>query len=154
MAKKNIITEEDIQIAKRLKKIWDEKKTLLGLSQEKAACALGFSTQAAISQFLNAKVSINIENLLKFSALLDVEPEEINPSVSPLLDHIRKSSNGNLTSVCEKKEITAEHQELIDVFSALPDDKKEKFMREMKAMKAHYDAYFEQRLRESHGKAS
>lgn len=89
MAKKNVITEEDIQVANRLKRIWDAKKGQLGLSQEKAAGILGFSTQAAISQFLNGKAPLNTENILKFSALLKVAPEEINQNIEPLLAHIR-----------------------------------------------------------------
>lgn len=92
MAKKNVITEEDLKIADRLKQIWDRKKDQLGLSQEKAAGILGFSTQAAISQFLNGKTSLNTENILKFSALLDVAPEEINPSIGPLLAHVRATA--------------------------------------------------------------
>lgn len=89
MAKKNVITEEDIQVAKRLRQIWDAKKEQLGLSQEKAAEFFGFSTQAAISQFLNGKAPVNTENILKFSSLLEVQPEEIKPSISSLISHIR-----------------------------------------------------------------
>ncbi|MBM7346083.1 LexA family transcriptional regulator [Pantoea coffeiphila] len=89
MAKKNVITEEDTQTALRLRSIWDAKKEQLGLSQEKAAGFFGFSTQAAISQFLNGKAPLNTENILKFSALLRVQPEEISPSIGHLLAHIR-----------------------------------------------------------------
>ncbi|AXF76085.1 XRE family transcriptional regulator [Erwinia tracheiphila] len=92
MAKKNVITEEDIQTAVRLKRIWDMKKDQLGLSQEKAAGFFGFSTQAAISQFLNGKVPLNTENILKFSSLLNVAPEDITPRIGPLLAHIRESN--------------------------------------------------------------
>jgi SOS-response transcriptional repressor LexA len=89
MAKKNVITEEDIQVSNRLRQIWDAKKEQLGLNQEKAADFFGFSTQAAISQFLNGKAAVNTENILKFSSLLEVQPEEIKPSIAPLLSHIR-----------------------------------------------------------------
>ena len=54
---------------------------------------MGFKTQAAISQFLNGKVPVNIENVLKFAALLKVAPEEIDPSVEPLLEPIRHAVN-------------------------------------------------------------
>ncbi|ELQ2991774.1 LexA family transcriptional repressor, partial [Escherichia coli] len=42
MTKKITITDKDIQNAERLRKIWDEKRKQLSLSQEKAADILGF----------------------------------------------------------------------------------------------------------------
>lgn len=89
MLKKNVMTEQDILVARRLKAIWDDKKSALGLSQEKAAGKMGFSTQAAISQFLNGKIPLNKENVLKFSEILEVAPEEIDPSIATLLRPIR-----------------------------------------------------------------
>lgn len=83
------MTEQDILVARRLKDIWDVKKNALGLSQEKAAGKMGFSTQAAISQFLNGKIPLNKENVLKFAELLEVSPEDIDPSIAPLLRSIR-----------------------------------------------------------------
>jgi len=85
--------EDEALTAQRLSKIWAAKKDALGLSQEKAAAIMGFKTQAAISQFLNGKVPVNIENVLKFAALLKVAPEEIDPSVGPLLEPIRQAVN-------------------------------------------------------------
>ncbi len=83
------MTEKDIQIAERLRKIWNEKRGQLSLSQEKAAELLGFKTQGAVSQFINAKVPLNTENTLKFAALLEVPAEEINPGLAELLRNIR-----------------------------------------------------------------
>nr|WP_249940505.1 helix-turn-helix transcriptional regulator [Escherichia coli] len=57
-----------MQNAERLRKIWDEKRKQLSLSQEKAADILGFKTQGAVSQLLNAKIALNTENTLKFAA--------------------------------------------------------------------------------------
>ncbi|EPW0502052.1 helix-turn-helix domain-containing protein, partial [Escherichia coli] len=82
MTKKITITDKDIQNAERLRKIWDEKRKQLSLSQEKAADILGFKTQGAVSQLLNAKIALNTENTLKFAALLQVPAEEINPDLS------------------------------------------------------------------------
>lgn len=83
MTKKNLITDEDILVSKRLREIWDAKKEELGLSQEKAAGRMGFSTQAAVSQFLNGRIALNKENVLKFAELLGVSPEEIDPLLNP-----------------------------------------------------------------------
>ncbi|ECM3183790.1 helix-turn-helix transcriptional regulator, partial [Salmonella enterica subsp. enterica serovar Newport] len=90
MSKKSIVTDKDIQIAERLRKIWDEKRAQLSLSQEKAADILGFKTQGAVSQFLNAKIPLNTENTLKFAALLEVPAEEINPGLTELLRSVRQ----------------------------------------------------------------
>ncbi len=89
MKKKNLLTDEDKLKADRLKTVWNEKKKLLGLSQEVAAGKLGFSTQAAISQFLNGKIPLNIENVLKFAELLEVPPETIDPAIASLLHPVR-----------------------------------------------------------------
>lgn len=89
MNKKNILTQEDKLIADRLKTIWNEKKRELGLSQEVAAGKMGFNTQAAVSQFLNGKIPLNTENVLKFSEMLRVPPETIDPSIATLLKHVR-----------------------------------------------------------------
>ncbi len=92
MSKKSIVTDKDIQIAERLRRIWDAKRAQLSLSQEKAAEILGFKTQGAVSQFLNAKVPLNTENTLKFAALLEVPAEEINPALTDLLRSVRRHS--------------------------------------------------------------
>ncbi|EOM2314415.1 LexA family protein, partial [Escherichia coli] len=80
----------------------DEKRKQLSLSQEKAADILGFKTQGAVSQLLNAKIALNTENTLKFAALLQVPAEEINPDLSDLLRSIRTHTPGNRRNLFEK----------------------------------------------------
>ncbi|MDH0356202.1 helix-turn-helix transcriptional regulator [Morganella sp. GD04133] len=89
------ISDTDKTAAQRLRAIWEAKRESLGLTQEKAADALGFNTQAAVSQYLNARTALNTDTVLKFSALLQVQPEEINPEIGPLLEHIRTTSEAN-----------------------------------------------------------
>ncbi|HBH7051314.1 TPA: helix-turn-helix domain-containing protein [Morganella morganii] len=84
------ISEADKAAALKLREIWEAKREALGLTQEKAADALGFNTQAAVSQYLNARTALNTDTILKFSALLNVQPEEINPDIGPLLEHVRQ----------------------------------------------------------------
>ncbi|BCU91133.1 hypothetical protein YP72344_26280 [Yersinia pseudotuberculosis] len=86
------ITEQDKQAALRLRTIWDSKREELGLTQEKAAEHLGFNTQGAVSQYLNAKTPLNTDAVIKFSALLRVEPEEIKPELEELLSYVRSTS--------------------------------------------------------------
>lgn len=151
MNKKNVISAMDLEIAARLRSIWKRKKKELSLTQEKAAGVLGFSTQGAVSQYLNGKVPLNVENALKFSAMLEVDPVEINPQLEGLLRHVR---NGSPAVMEVDRKLTPEQQELLDIFATLPDKESQRFLAEMKARKAHFMAMYEEMHKKIHGKAS
>lgn len=78
-ASKRTITQADREAAKRLKRIWEEKKKDLHLTQEKAADQLGFKTQASVSHYLNCRIALGPVATLKFARLLDVSPQDIRP---------------------------------------------------------------------------
>jgi transcriptional regulator with XRE-family HTH domain len=73
------LTQEELEDAKRLKKIWNQKKEELMLSQVKVAQEMGFSSQAAVSQYLNAKLPLNMQAVAKFANVLHSKVEEISP---------------------------------------------------------------------------
>ncbi len=79
-----VITPQDRENAKRLKGIWDRKKTDLGLTQAKAAELLGYAGQGTVGQYLNCYISLNYEAVISFAKLLRVEPWEIDPSLGAL----------------------------------------------------------------------
>lgn len=79
------LTKEEVQEAARLKRVWDSKKLELQLTQAKAAKALGFTSQAAISQYLNAKVPLPATVVARFAKLLQVPVSEISVRVSDML---------------------------------------------------------------------
>lgn len=79
------LTADEIADAKRLRKIWAEKKDHLHLNQVKAAKELGYSSQSAVSQFINGKVPINLETAAKFARLLKANVEEISPRFGRLI---------------------------------------------------------------------
>lgn len=89
MKRKNL-SEQDIEAARRLKEIWNSRKDSLGLTQERAAEMMGFTTQGAVSHYLNAQTPLNLETVLKFSALLRVSPEDIRPDMTGLINVARK----------------------------------------------------------------
>lgn len=91
------ISDTDKVAAINLRRIWEAKRDILGLTQEKAAEALGFSTQGAVSQYLNGRTALNTDTTLKFAALLQVDPEDINPELKVLLDYVRSSNKGEVT---------------------------------------------------------
>jgi DNA-binding XRE family transcriptional regulator len=79
------LTQEEIDDAKRLRKLWGERKEELHLSQVKAAKELGYSSQSAVSQFINGKVPINVQTAAKFAKLLKTNIEDISPRFGRLL---------------------------------------------------------------------
>jgi len=61
----------------RLKKILDLWNNDPNLTQRKAASELGMS-QSAVCQYLNNKIPLNIEIIIKFSKLFKVAPSDID----------------------------------------------------------------------------
>ena len=84
------LSESELQDAIRLKEIWNRRKIELKtagvkLTQEYASEELGFQTQGAVSQYLNAKIPLNISVILKFAKLLDCEASDIRPQLKKLI---------------------------------------------------------------------
>jgi transcriptional regulator with XRE-family HTH domain len=73
------LSSEETEDQKKLKELWDTKRDDLRLSQREAAEQFGYKNQAAISQYLNGKIPLNLETVLKFATLLKVSVEEISP---------------------------------------------------------------------------
>jgi len=71
-------------MADRLNSVWVRKKRLLGLSQERAAEMFG-CTQATISQYVNGRIPLNTNAIFKFSKILQIGPEEINPDIGKIV---------------------------------------------------------------------
>lgn len=85
--KRKPLSDADRASAANLRRLWDAKKSKLGLTQDKAAEELGFGTQGAVSHYLNAYTPLNTDTVLKFAALLKVSPSEIDPNITDLLAH-------------------------------------------------------------------
>lgn len=80
MVEKRKLTEQETRAAKRLDGIFKEKKSELGLTQQKMADSLGV-TQGAIFQWKSGKTPIGYEALFKISAYLKVSPSDIYPEL-------------------------------------------------------------------------
>ncbi|MCG8292266.1 LexA family transcriptional regulator [Pseudomonas entomophila] len=66
--------------ADRLKKIYQERKRSdPGLNQERIADLCGWSGQSVVSQYMNAKIGLNLPALLKFASILGFDPAEVSP---------------------------------------------------------------------------
>lgn len=73
------LTHEEMEDARRLKQLWNQRKDQLHLSQAKAADELGYQSQAAVSQYLNGRVPLNMKAVAGFAKMLRIGVEEISP---------------------------------------------------------------------------
>lgn len=80
------VTNEELEDAKRLRIIWNQKKDELNLSQVKAAKELGYNSQGAVSQYINGKVGLNLQAAAKFAKLLRVNVVDISPRLGKLVE--------------------------------------------------------------------
>ena len=81
---KNPLTSDEVEAARRLRRIWDSKRRELGLTQEKVAHLCEWSTQGAFGHYLNKKNALNVEAVIKLSCALQVSPDDIWPGLVPV----------------------------------------------------------------------
>jgi phage repressor protein C with HTH and peptisase S24 domain len=66
--------------ADRLKRIYQERKRSdPSLNQERIADLCGWAGQSVVSQYMNAKIGLNLPALLKFANILTFDPAEVSP---------------------------------------------------------------------------
>lgn len=104
------LTPEELEDAKRLRKLWNERRDDLHLNQTMAAKAFGFHSQAAISQYINARVPLNMTAAAKFAKLLRTGVDQISPRfgrlvetpIVPALDKFIPPKTGEIAGVQTK----------------------------------------------------
>ena len=79
--KKKPLSTEQLEDAKRLKAIYESKKSSLGISQESVADALGVG-QSAIASLLNGVNALNPSNAAALAKVLKVGIDEFSPSLA------------------------------------------------------------------------
>jgi len=72
-----------------LKKVWNEKKRILDITQKTAAEQLGI-TQGAFSQYLNGHCPLNEKATMKIAKFLGVHPEVIDPNFKDNVNIIKR----------------------------------------------------------------
>lgn len=69
-----------VEEANRLKRIYQERKRAdPSLNQERIADMCGWSGQSVVSQYMNARIGLNLPALLKFANILSFDPAEVSP---------------------------------------------------------------------------
>lgn len=145
--RKKTLDAAEADAAQRLRNIWNEKKITLRLTQDKAADALGFSTQATVSQYLNGNIPLNTEATLKFAALLGVKPEDIRPDLAELMNYVRQTgTHVQDYSAAGWRLLKPEEAELVTLYERLPASEKERHLSELKEKILEFDRLFEELL--------
>lgn len=91
-AKKKPLTAEQIEDAKRLKSIYELKKSALGLSQETIADLMGMG-QSGVGAIFNGVNALNPANAAALAKILRVGVEEFSPSMAKEITDMYTSLN-------------------------------------------------------------
>lgn len=91
------LTDEQVEESKRIKAIYNDRKAAARsrgekLTQEDVAEACGWTGQSAVSQYLNGKIALNLDALMKLSRALNFEPQEVSKRLSK---HIQQPDHRN-----------------------------------------------------------
>lgn len=81
MEKRSKLTNEQLAAAARLKRVWDAQKKQMGLTQEGVAARFGWDSQSTVSQYLNGRIPLNVQAVIRFCRLLNVDEQEIYPEL-------------------------------------------------------------------------
>ncbi len=75
-------TKKDSSVAaSNLRKIWDSKKSEIGITQTEAAQKLGW-TQGALAQYLNNITDLNPPAVIKLANFFGIDCREIDPAAT------------------------------------------------------------------------
>lgn len=78
------ITPHDVENAARLKAKWLAYKEATKTTQADLAKTLGFAGQGVVTQYLNGKIALNTDAILRFARVLGITPAEIDPDLAGL----------------------------------------------------------------------
>lgn len=90
MKNRKPLTDEQQLEAERLKAIYrqrqlDARAQGRKLTQDDLADQCGWNTQSAVSQYLNARIALNLDALLKLSKALDFSPADVSPRLASMI---------------------------------------------------------------------
>lgn len=111
------LTTDEVQAAEKLRALWDRRAKGLNLTQEKAAHALGFKNQSAVSQYLNGRVPLSAKALAGLAQLLEVAPEEIS---KPLAEQWFLTSTVNMVRESQADYVTLEPGQDLPAYRRAP----------------------------------
>lgn len=107
------MSDHDVACAQRLKAVWHKKHKVLGLTQTKAANALGWTNPVTFNNYLHGRMPMGLEAKLKLANLLGVHPTEIDPSISDILPHSAELTESEFQLLTEFRKLNKEMQSVI-----------------------------------------
>ncbi|MFO1430555.1 MAG: helix-turn-helix transcriptional regulator [Candidatus Competibacteraceae bacterium] len=82
---KRALTPDEENARNRLKRIWEAKRKVLGLTQQNVADRCGWSSQSTTGHYLSGRLALNTDAVLALARVLNVNPNEIWPNLLPNL---------------------------------------------------------------------
>ena len=101
----------DEEATKRLRELWDKRRSERKITQEEAAEELQMSI-GAVNQYLKGKLTLGVEATLRWAKLLGVSPEEIRPDIKDLVTIPREINEAVLEEVIRTVENILKEQGL------------------------------------------
>lgn len=98
MARRENMTQADIDAAFRLKALWNSKKKVLGLTQNSFAKKYNI-TQGLVTHYLNGHQGLHLKAVMMFATELAVDPKEIYPELFHGLKLFPTASDEELMSL-------------------------------------------------------
>lgn len=93
MAGRRPLNAQEQHWRENLSMLWQSRRDQ-SMTQESAAEALGYSSQATVSQYLRGVIPLNHAAILKFARLLQVEPGKISDDLSDVTFHWLQNEQG------------------------------------------------------------
>lgn len=112
----------------------------VGVTQERLAEQLG-KTQGAIGHWLNGRREPSLAEIALLLKFLSVDGIFLNSDGTISVDE------SDLSKPLPPPQLTEKQKEYLDLLDSIPSEDAERFIDEMRKVKAHYDAIFEEMLK-------
>lgn len=112
----------------------------VGVTQERLAEHLG-KTQGAIGHWLNGRREPSLSEIASLLKYLSVDGIFLNSDGTIAVDE------SDLSKPLPPPQLTEQQKEYLDLLDSIPSEDAERFIDEMRKVKAHYDAIFEEMLK-------
>jgi len=86
---------------KNLRRIWDEKRHELGLTQEKLADMIGWKGQGAVQSYFSGRIALNTDAKVSFAKALGVSVLDIDPAFDVAARPVPRTREEALAAILE-----------------------------------------------------
>tara|TARA_X000001382_G_scaffold114232_1_gene92441 strand:- start:1547 stop:1843 length:297 start_codon:yes stop_codon:yes gene_type:complete len=72
----------------RLKKVWEQNKDKVGITQTIVKDTMQIKAVSAVNHYINGRIPLNLEIIIVFALLLEVDIGEISPKSKTLIENL------------------------------------------------------------------